>query len=175
MDPAAGMFRALIERCPMVTFVCDEQNRVTYISPQIEEWTGLPATCWTEDPTFWHTMLHPDDHDRVVSADFGGGTLDLEYRMRGRDGKWLWIWEHEVKVPGQGGSQGIEEHVQRRPTDGGDDDAAPCEHRRHDRLPARSCSAETTGLKLFRRVAVPSPDAVSAGCGPPPTPGPGHR
>jgi diguanylate cyclase (GGDEF)-like protein/PAS domain S-box-containing protein len=39
--------------------------------------------------------------------DFGGGTLDLEYRMRGRDGTWLWIWEHEVKVPGQVGSQGI--------------------------------------------------------------------
>jgi diguanylate cyclase (GGDEF)-like protein/PAS domain S-box-containing protein len=27
--------------------------------------------------------------------------------MKGRDGNWLWIWEHEVKVPGQVGSQGI--------------------------------------------------------------------
>src|SRR5215211_5446742 len=107
MDPAAGMFRALIERCPMVSYFCDEHNRITYISPQIEEWTGLPATCWTDDPAFWHTMLHPEDRDRVVNADFGGGTLDIEYRMRRRDGTWLWIWEHEVKVPGQIGSQGI--------------------------------------------------------------------
>jgi diguanylate cyclase (GGDEF)-like protein/PAS domain S-box-containing protein len=101
------MFRALIERCPMVSYVCDADNRITYISPQIEEWTGLPARLWVEDPTHWHTMLHPDDRERVVTADFGEGTLDIEYRMRGRDGAWLWIWEHEVKVPGQAGSQGI--------------------------------------------------------------------
>jgi diguanylate cyclase (GGDEF)-like protein/PAS domain S-box-containing protein len=107
MSPDPGMFRALIERCPMVTYVCDEDGRITYISPQIEAWTGLPASRWTDDPTFWHGMLHPDDRQRVVDADFGGGTLDIEYRMRGRDGTWLRVWEHEVKVPGQTGSQGI--------------------------------------------------------------------
>src|SRR3712207_4318764 len=107
MGPDPGMFRALIERCPMVSYVCDAQNRITYISPQIEAWTGLPASNWTDDPEFWHTMLHPEDRRRVVEADFGDGTLDLEYRMRGRDGTWLHIWEHEVKVPGQIGSQGI--------------------------------------------------------------------
>src|SRR5215211_6301024 len=107
MGPDLGMFRALIERCPMVSYACDEHGRMTYISPQIEEWTGLPATRWIEDPTFWHGMLHPDDRERVVSSDFGDGTLDIEYRMKGRDGAWLWIWEHEVKVPGQVGSQGI--------------------------------------------------------------------
>src|ERR671921_2094717 len=107
MGPDPGMFRALIERCPMVSFVCDEDNRITYISPQIEDWTGLPARLWVDDPTHWHDMLHPDDRERVVTSDFGDGNLDIEYRMKGRDGKWLWIWEHEVKVPGQTGSQGI--------------------------------------------------------------------
>jgi diguanylate cyclase (GGDEF)-like protein/PAS domain S-box-containing protein len=101
------MFRALIERCPMVSFVCDEDNRITYISPQIEEWTGLPANLWVDNPTHWHDMLHPDDRERVINSDFGDGQLDIEYRMKGRDGAWLWIWEHEVKVPGQIGSQGI--------------------------------------------------------------------
>ena len=68
---------------------------------------GCPPRLWTEDPTFWHEMLHPDDRERVVTADFGDGTLDIEYRMRGRDGTWLWVWENEVTVPGQTGSQGI--------------------------------------------------------------------
>jgi diguanylate cyclase (GGDEF)-like protein/PAS domain S-box-containing protein len=107
MGPDPGMFRALIERCPMVSYVADEHGRLTYISPQIEAWTGLPARLWIGSPTHSHDMLHPDDRDRVVAAEFGGGTLDIEYRMRGRDGAWLWIWEHEVKVPGQAGSQGI--------------------------------------------------------------------
>ena len=107
MEPDPGMFRALIERCPLVTYVCDADNRITYISPQIEEWTGVPATCWTDDATFWHQMLHPDDRERVVAADFGDGTLDLEYRMKARGGGWLWVWELEVVVPGAPGSQGI--------------------------------------------------------------------
>jgi diguanylate cyclase (GGDEF)-like protein/PAS domain S-box-containing protein len=107
MGPDPAMFRALIERCPMVTYVCDADNRLTYISPQIEAWTGLPARLWTEDPTHWHRMLHPEDRSRVVSADFGDGSLDIEYRMQGRDGAWIWVWELEVKIPGQAGSQGI--------------------------------------------------------------------
>jgi diguanylate cyclase (GGDEF)-like protein len=107
MGPDPAMFRALIERCPMVTYVCDADNRITYISPQIEDWTGVPARRWTEELTFWHEMLHPDDRDRVVAADFGDGTLDIEYRMKGRGDTWIWIWELEVKVPGQPGSQGI--------------------------------------------------------------------
>ena len=106
MAPDPGMFRALIERCPLVTYVCDEDNRITYISPQIEEWTGMPASSWTESSSFWHEMLHPEDRDRVVAADFGGGTLDIEYRMKARDG-WIWIWELEVVVPDSPGSCGI--------------------------------------------------------------------
>jgi diguanylate cyclase (GGDEF)-like protein/PAS domain S-box-containing protein len=107
MGPDPAMFRALIERCPMVSYVCDADSRITYISPQIEAWTGVPASRWTEDATFWHQMLHPEDRDRVVAADFGDGTLDIEYRMKCRDGAWIWVWELEVKVPGQSGSQGI--------------------------------------------------------------------
>jgi diguanylate cyclase (GGDEF)-like protein/PAS domain S-box-containing protein len=107
MGPDPGMFRALIERCPMVTYVCDADDRITYISPQIEAWTGLPARLWTEDPTYWHRMLHPDDRERVLAANFRDGTLDIEYRMRGRDGAWIWVWELEVKLADQPGSQGI--------------------------------------------------------------------
>jgi len=106
MGPDPAMFRALIERCPMVTYVADLEGRLTYISPQIEAWTGLPARLWTDDPTHWHRMLHPDDRDRVVAADGSGEALDIEYRMRGRDG-WLWIWEVEVRIPGQDSSQGV--------------------------------------------------------------------
>jgi diguanylate cyclase (GGDEF)-like protein/PAS domain S-box-containing protein len=107
MGPDPAMFRALIERCPMVTYVADAEDRLTYISPQIEAWTGLPARLWTEDPTHWHRMIHPEDRDRVVSANFGDGSLDIEYRMMGRDGAWISVWELEVKIPGQAGSQGI--------------------------------------------------------------------
>jgi diguanylate cyclase (GGDEF)-like protein/PAS domain S-box-containing protein len=107
MGPDPGTFRALIERCPMVTYVCDADGAMTYISPQVEDWTGLPPRLWTESATFWHSATHPEDLPRVVSATEDGGLLDIEYRMVSRDGGWLWVWEQEVALPGGDGTQGV--------------------------------------------------------------------
>jgi hypothetical protein len=53
------MFRALIERCPIVTYVCDADGAITYISPQIEEWTGLPApACGRRAGRTGHAAAH---------------------------------------------------------------------------------------------------------------------
>jgi PAS domain-containing protein len=103
MGPDSGMFRALVERCPLVSYACAPDGTLTYISPQIEEWTGLPARLWTEDPEHWLRMLHPDDRERVESA---AAPIDLGYRMRGRDG-WIWVWEREVSSEGADGTLGI--------------------------------------------------------------------
>jgi diguanylate cyclase (GGDEF)-like protein/PAS domain S-box-containing protein len=105
MEPDLGTFRALIELCPMVTYVCDETDALTYISPQIEQWTGMPVRLWTEEPGFWKSLLHPDDREHVEAALALGGPLDIEYRMRGHGGNWIWIWEQEV--PTATGSQGV--------------------------------------------------------------------
>lgn len=78
MGPDPAIFRALIERSPMVTYVADEDGAITYISAQITEWTGLPAHLWTDDPYFWHSMIHPDDRERVVAAASGAAVLDIE-------------------------------------------------------------------------------------------------
>lgn len=75
----------------MVTYVADEDGAITYISAQITEWTGLPAHLWTEDSEFWHTLVHPDDRDRVIAAALGTTPLDIEYRMVACDGGWRWI------------------------------------------------------------------------------------
>jgi PAS domain-containing protein len=82
MGPEPGTFRALIERCPMVTYVADARDRLTYISPQISEWTGLPSRLWVEDPEWWLGMIHPDDLDGVLEA---AVPLNVEYRMWARD------------------------------------------------------------------------------------------
>jgi diguanylate cyclase (GGDEF)-like protein/PAS domain S-box-containing protein len=107
MGPDPGIFRALIERCPMVTYVADAAGAITYISPQVEDWTGLPARLWTDDPKFWYSTVHPDDFERVKRVVDSGRLLDVEYRMVGRDGAWLWVWEQEVSRPGEDGSQGV--------------------------------------------------------------------
>ncbi len=87
----------------MVTFVADSDDRLTYISPQITEWTGLPAHLWFDDPDWWLGMVHPDDLDAVLAAPV---PLNVEYRMWARD-RWMWVWEHEVLVPGGGETHGV--------------------------------------------------------------------
>ena len=106
MGPDPAIFRALIERSPMVTYLADAEGAITYISAQITEWTGHPVHRWIEDPAFWLTLIHPDDRERVTAAAAGNAMLDIEYRICGRDGAWLWIWEREVAVVGAG-TQGV--------------------------------------------------------------------
>ena len=70
MGPDPAIFRALIERCPMVTYVADADGAITYISAaDRRSGPGCRRTCWTDDPAFWHTLIHPDDRERVVAAD----------------------------------------------------------------------------------------------------------
>src|SRR5687767_2956579 len=68
LEDAEARFRRLVEQVPTVTYICDfdEAVSIRYISPQIETLTGYPAERWTEDPRFWVSVLHPDDHDWVV-------------------------------------------------------------------------------------------------------------
>ena len=47
-------------------------------------------------PTCWLTMIHPDDRDAVAEADrahLDGKTpfFEAEFRMRHKDGHWIWI------------------------------------------------------------------------------------
>jgi diguanylate cyclase len=49
-----------------------------------------------EEPGFWLTLVHPDDRERVAEADkahMDGKTphFEAEFRMRHRDGRWVWI------------------------------------------------------------------------------------
>ena len=83
MGPDPAIFRALIERCPMVTYVADAAGAITYISPQVEDWTGLPARRWTEEAKFWYTTVHPDDLERVVAR----GRQRRDARPRVPDGR----------------------------------------------------------------------------------------
>jgi len=48
------------------------------------------------DPDRWQTMIHPDDRERVANADrahLDGKTpfFEAEFRMRRKDGNWVWI------------------------------------------------------------------------------------
>ncbi len=51
---------------------------------------------WTDSPLEWTSRIHPDDYDRVLSADTGHlegktSSVVIEYRLQAKDGSYRWV------------------------------------------------------------------------------------
>jgi PAS domain S-box-containing protein len=106
-------FRTLVEQIPAVTYVENVDQgaaiwAITYISPQIEQMLGYSREEWIGDPDLGPRLLHPDDRDRVLAEDerteATGERFSIEYRMRARDGRTVWIRDEAVLVRDEHGS-----------------------------------------------------------------------
>lgn len=101
-------FRSLVEGIPAITFIeewidpalpgaQEMGNPLRYLSPQFEEITGVPVDQRMGDPHFWHKHLHPDDRERIITADRvssqDGSPLIEDYRMIFPDRDMVWLRE----------------------------------------------------------------------------------
>jgi diguanylate cyclase (GGDEF)-like protein/PAS domain S-box-containing protein len=97
-------FRRLVETTRVVPWTSDpEQQRFTYIGPQIEKIAGYPAQALCT-PGFWRSKLDPGERDAIIeSCRVGlarGEDHELEYRFLAADGRWLWLRELVSVVTG---------------------------------------------------------------------------
>lgn len=93
-------FTNLIETIPAIVYLAGmgADGAWTYVSPQIEFVLGYTPEEWMADDLSWYRSLHPDDRAYAMSLEderlIG---LDIhppaEYRMRTRDGRYVWIYE----------------------------------------------------------------------------------
>ena len=88
-------FRELIEHSQDTISIVDDEWRITYVSPSIEQVTGRDAAAVVgTDALEW---IHPADRERVVDVfgplfdDPGRGSEAVEYRLRRPDGEWTWV------------------------------------------------------------------------------------
>jgi two-component system cell cycle sensor histidine kinase/response regulator CckA len=92
-----AQYRGLIEQLPLVTYVYEltPTYRTTFVSPQIEELFGYPATEWISDVTLWDRVVHPADLAIVRRAEAEARErhqpFELEYRVVRSDGSIGWI------------------------------------------------------------------------------------
>ena len=109
---AETRFRRLAEELPLVTYVdapfaADDTRsaslvgRSMYISPQCESMFGYPPPDWG-DNSLWEAALHPDDRERVLAEQRhfqdAGEPLSIEYRMRHKSGRDVWVRDESVIV-----------------------------------------------------------------------------
>jgi PAS domain S-box-containing protein len=100
-DPAE-MSRDTIERLlnlsPAVILRCGPgpEYVISYISDNVISCLGYVPDQFYEDPGFWRSQVHPDDIDAVETARQSlqhGQLVNTEYRIRTRDGRWIWLYE----------------------------------------------------------------------------------
>jgi PAS domain S-box-containing protein len=111
---AERRFRDLVEQLPAVLYIEDvipgtsEAVRVSYMSPKAEDLLGYPAERWMESDDLYLELAHPDDVAAALAAvehsNAQGTPLDLDYRMRHADGRWVWVHEEAVLIRDEEGA-----------------------------------------------------------------------
>jgi len=103
LDGAAARFRVLVEQLPLSVYIdrLDDVSSNVYTSPQIEQMLGYTVQEWVENRDLFVEILHPEDRERVLAAHqlthATGEPLLVEYRLRARDGRYVWV-QDEARV-----------------------------------------------------------------------------
>jgi PAS domain S-box-containing protein len=101
-------FRTLVEQVPAVVYLCTNEPspKMLYISPQVQSLTGYQPEelC---DLHAWAGMIHPDDAPAVertwAEALRDDAEVDREYRLRGKDGRDLWVRDQNGPIRDEAG------------------------------------------------------------------------
>jgi PAS domain S-box-containing protein len=89
-------YRSLISNTPDVTWTSDNQGNTIFISPNVAKVYGYTSEeIYKGGSSLWFGRIHPDDVDRVKRSYQEvfekERTLDIEYRIRRKDGQWIWL------------------------------------------------------------------------------------
>jgi PAS domain S-box-containing protein len=96
-------YRELVGNIPAVTWLADAGGRIVFVSPNAQQVTGYTAEEMSahgvEGRLGW---IHPEDV-HLVRAQYTAlvrarAPFDVEYRMRHKDGRWIWIHDRAVST-----------------------------------------------------------------------------
>ncbi|MDQ3134891.1 MAG: PAS domain S-box protein [Acidobacteriota bacterium] len=91
----------LVESLPDVVWSSDQNGELVFISPNIEKIFGYtPREMYAPGGALWFGRMHSEDvkHARAAyEALFErGAKFDVEYRIRRKDGEWIWLHDRAV-------------------------------------------------------------------------------
>jgi PAS domain S-box-containing protein len=96
-------YRALVNNSPVVTWMTDSRGGPIFISPHVVNVVGFTAEELTEGgQRGWGPLIHPDDVEglrgRLEALACGRSRTDVEYRVRHKDGRWIWVHSRAVST-----------------------------------------------------------------------------
>ncbi len=107
-----GEYRSLVTNIPAVVWKTDSAGRTFYISPNVKDVYGYaPEEIYAGGESLWFGRIHPDDAEKVKQEFHQAFTdkkpLDVEYRIRRKDGEWIWLHDRSVGAYEKGGEEYI--------------------------------------------------------------------
>ncbi len=92
-------FRLATEALRGVIYDWDADTDVAYRSPGLFDVLGYHLDEIKSDRKWWQNQIHPDDFERVRQAHQQSlaqhaPTHSVEYRVRHKDGHYLWVWDN---------------------------------------------------------------------------------
>ncbi|NUM46297.1 MAG: PAS domain S-box protein [Anaerolineales bacterium] len=108
-------YRSLVEQTSVVIYrdAPVVHAPTLYISPQIEKLLGYTPEEWTSGELRWPALLHPDDlaatQAKVQTHLQTGGSFTDIYRIRARDGRWVWVRDEAVVITD---AEGVPRYIQ---------------------------------------------------------------
>jgi PAS domain S-box-containing protein len=96
-------FRRILASVAEVAWTSDQNRRTIYISPKVEEVLGYTKEeICAGGGGFRSGLIHPEDYDRVNQSYRAlfeyQSTFDEEYRIRRKDGGWIWIHDRATGI-----------------------------------------------------------------------------
>jgi PAS domain S-box-containing protein len=94
-------YHSLIANIPSVTWITNSKGETTFISPNVEKIYGYtPEEIHEAGESLWFGRIHPDDVE-MVKETYGclfkkTSQFDVEYRIKRKDGEWIWIHDRAV-------------------------------------------------------------------------------
>ncbi len=96
-------YRRILENMPDIAWTSDMHGRTRYISPKVRGLLGFSNKEFYAGGThLWLNQIHPQDFGRVSQnymALFEKGlAYDEEYRIRRKDGSWIWVHDRATRT-----------------------------------------------------------------------------
>ncbi|MGA2914946.1 MAG: PAS domain S-box protein [Sedimentisphaerales bacterium] len=103
LKESEGKYRSLVQNIPDVVWTTDLKGRTVFISQNVKKIYGYtPEEIFEGGNEIWFGRIHPDDIERTkksFTALFEKEDLfDIEYRIKRKDGKWIWLRDRAMSV-----------------------------------------------------------------------------
>ncbi len=92
-------YRHLVEALPAIVYRYSSVTGANYWSPQVGDILGYSEQDLKENAFLWHDSIHADDLplvDKAIAGFEAGVSIDLIYRIRHKNGNWLWLHDRSV-------------------------------------------------------------------------------